>query len=123
MVQPNFTGTSEPLSTVTLSATLLPAGTPFIIGQAEAGSNGSWTITSDVVLADGHYSITATAVDQFGQTVTTIPPSPVVITPSLTIDTVGPVIDGMFFNRLNGQVDYIIQDPPLPNGSPRRRLD
>ena len=117
VVQPNFTGTSEPLSTVTLSATLLPAGTPFIIGQVEAGSNGSWTITSDVALADGHYSITATAVDQFGQTVTTIPPSPVVITPSLTIDTVGPVIDGMFFNRLNGQVDYIIQDPPLPNGS------
>jgi hypothetical protein len=28
-----------------------------------------------------------------------------------TVDTTGPVIDGVFFNRLNGQVDYIIKDP------------
>jgi hypothetical protein len=27
------------------------------------------------------------------------------------------VIDGMFFNRLNGQVDYIIKDPRNPDGS------
>ena len=33
------------------------------------------------------------------------------ITSNLSIDTVGPVITGMFFNRLNGQVDYTIQDP------------
>ena len=33
------------------------------------------------------------------------------ITPDLLIDTKGPVIDGLFFNRLNGQVDYIIKDP------------
>jgi hypothetical protein len=61
-----------------------------------------------VSLPDGTYSITATAVDQFGQTTTTAPD---VITSSLLIDTVGPVIDGLFFNRLNGQVDYTIQDP------------
>ena len=41
---------------------------PFIIGQVEAGSDGSWNIMSDVPLADGHYSITATAIDQFGET-------------------------------------------------------
>jgi hypothetical protein len=115
--QPDFFGKSEPLSTVTLSATLLPSGTPFIIGQVEAGSDGSWNIRSDVPLADGHYSITATAIDQFGQTVVTTPPSPVVITSNLLIDTTGPVIDGMFFNRLNGQVDYIIKNPVNPDGS------
>ena len=31
----------------------------------------------------------------------------------------GPVIDGMYFNRLNGQVDYIIKDPiPASGGAP-----
>ena len=115
--QPDFSGKSEPLSNVTLSATLLPSGTPFIIGQVESGSDGSWSITSDLPLADGHYSITATAIDQFGQTIVTVPPSPIVITSNLLIDTTGPVVAGMFFNRLNGQVDFIIQDPVNPNGS------
>ena len=114
VTQPDFYGSSQPYSTVTLSATLLPSGTPFIIGQVEAGSNGSWNIQSDVLLADGHYAITATAVDQFGQTTTV---APVTITPNLLIDTTGPVVDGMFFNRLNGQVDFIIKDPVLANGS------
>jgi PKD repeat protein len=115
--QPDFSGTAADLSTVTLFATLLPSGTPFIIGQVEAGSNGSWNIQSDVPLADGHYSITATAIDQFGETTVTVPPSPVVITSNLLIDTAGPVIDGMMFNRLNGQVDFIISDPVNPDGS------
>ncbi len=115
--QPDFFGKSEPLSNVTLSATLLPSGTPFIIGQVEAGSDGSWNIESTVALADGHYNFTATAIDQFGQTITTTPPSPVVIDSNLVIDTTGPVVNGMFFNRLNGQVDYIISDPVLHNGS------
>ncbi len=39
------------------------------------------------------------------------------ITSNLLIDTIGPVIDGMFFNRLDGQVDYIIKDPVNPDGS------
>ena len=42
--------------------------------------------------------------------------SPGVITANLQIDTVGPVITGAFFNRLNGEVDYTIQDPA---GAPR----
>ena len=56
--------------------------------RSQAGSDGSWNITSDVALADGHYAITATAVDQFGET--TDRPAPVVITSNLLIDTVGP---------------------------------
>ena len=68
-------------------------------------------------LADGHYQITASAVDQFGVTHTA---TPTVLTANLLIDTLGPVIDGMFFNRLNGQVDYIIEDPVLVSGARRR---
>jgi hypothetical protein len=118
VVRPDFFGTSAPLSTVTLSATLqAPGSTPVVIGQVEAGSDGSWNIQSDIPLADGHYTITATAIDQFGETTVTTPPSPVVINPNLLIDTHGPVVTGLFFNRLNGQIDYTIQDPgPAPSG-------
>jgi hypothetical protein len=112
--QPDFLGTSEPFSHVTLTATntITMAATP--IGAVQAGSDGAWNIKAKVPLADGHYTITATAVDQFGKTTTT---ALVTITSELLIDTVGPVIDGMFFNRLNGQVDYIIKDPVNPDGS------
>jgi len=112
--QPDFFGTSEPFSHVSLFAGLLPGGAPVLIGTVQAGSDGSWNIKSTVALADGTYSITATAVDQFGQTTTVAPD---VITSSLLIDSTGPVIDGLYFNRLNGQVDYIIKDPVNPDGS------
>ncbi len=114
VTQPDFSGTSEPLSHVTLFATSLPGGSPMVIGQVQAGGDGAWKITSGVVLADGRYQITATAVDQFGVTHTA---APAVITANLLVDTHGPVIAGMFFNRLNGQVDYIIKDPgATPSG-------
>ena len=115
VTQPNFFGTSEPLSHVTLSATPIGGGLSQTLGTVQAGSDGSWNITSGVALADGSYQITATAVDQFGETTTT---APVVITPDLVIDTAGPVITGAFFNRLNGQVDFTIQDPSPAAGPP-----
>src|SRR5208337_3769711 len=96
-----------------LFATALPSGAPVQIGQVQAGSDGAWNIKSVIGLTGGHYEITATAVDQFGVTTTT---APTVITANLLIDTTGPVIAGMFFNRLNGQVDYIIQNPALAGG-------
>jgi PKD repeat protein len=112
--QPDFSGTSEPFSHVSLFAALRPSGAPVLIGQVQAGSDGAWNIKSTVRLADGHYAITATAVDQFGKTTTT---APVTINSNLLVDTTGPVIAGAFFNRLNGQVDYIIKDPVNPDGS------
>jgi hypothetical protein len=104
----------EAYAHVSLTATDLATGVATAIGTVQAGSDGSWNIKSTVALPDGTYSITATAVDQFGETTTTAPD---VITSRLVIDTVGPVIDGMFFNHLNGQVDYIIKDPVLADGS------
>jgi hypothetical protein len=117
--QPNFSGTvwatlpggskvPDGYAEVSLTATNLATGVPTAIGTVQAGSDGVWNITSTVALPDGSYSITATAIDQFGQTTTT---SPDVITSSLLIDTVGPIITGAFVNRLNGEVDYTIQDP------------
>ena len=114
--QPDFYGSSEPLDRHPVATPLFPGGTPIHDRPGHAGSDGSWNITSVVPLADGHYSITATAIDQFGITST----GPIVITSNLTVDTHGPVIGAMYFNRLNGQVDYIIQDPVLTSGMRRR---
>ena len=113
--QPDFFGNSEPFSHVTLFATTLARRrSRSRSARSQAGSDGSWNIESRIALADGHYAITATAIDQFGVTTTT---APTVITSDLLIDTHGPVITGMFFNRLNGQVDYTIQDPgATPSG-------
>ncbi len=108
VTQPDFFGSSEAFSHVSLFATPLAGGTSLPIGTVQAGSDGSWNIVSIVALADGHYKITATAIDQFHETTTT---APTVITANLQIDTVGPVITGAFFNRLNGEVDYSITDP------------
>ena len=112
--QPDFFGTSEAFSHVTLDATAIGGGPLVLIGQVQAGSDGSWNIVSSVPLADGSYVITATAVDQFGVTTG----GPTTITNDLVIDTVGPVITNVVWNRLNGQVDYVIQDPsPAPRAS------
>jgi hypothetical protein len=105
--QPNFKGTSEPFSHVVLFETPTTGGPAVQIGQTQAGSDGKWSITSIVPLLDGSYTITATATDQFNVTKTA---APVVITPNLTIDTIGPRITGLVFNRLNGEVDYTIND-------------
>ena len=112
--QPNFYGVSEPFSHISLTATPTGGGPVALIGQTEAGSDGSWTITSNR-LADGSYTIAATAVDQSGKTNVTLPASPVVLLPNaiqgpLVIDTVGPKITTLFFDRLNGQVDVTFQD-------------
>ncbi len=105
--QPDFFGTSQPFSTVSLFETAVGGGISLPIGTVEAGSDGTWNLASTVALADGHYAITATAIDQFHETTTV---SPTVITSNLLIDTTGPVITGMFFNRLNGEVDFTIKD-------------
>ena len=127
VTQPDFFGTvlatlpsgataPEAYAHVSLTATNLSTGVATSIGTVQAGSDGGWNIKSTVALADGSYTITATAVDQFGETTTTAPD---VITSTLLIDTTAPVIDGAFFNRLNGQVDYIIKDPvPASGGAP-----
>ncbi len=113
VTQPDFFGTSQPFSHVSVFATAIATGIVTPIGQVQAGSDGSWNITSGGSLADGHYTITASAVDQFGQTTTV---APVTITSNLLIDTVGPVITGTFWNRLNGEVDFTIQDPNAGSG-------
>ncbi len=115
VTQPDFFGTSEPYSHVSLFATLA-GGSATPIGQVQAGSDGAWNIVSDVPLADGSYTITATAVDQFGVTKTATT-TPVTIVSNLEIDTAGPKVTSLQFNRLNGQIVVTFQDFGGPNNA------
>ena len=111
--QPTFTGSSEPFSHVFLYASVLNADgtvTTNPIAMTQAGSDGSWSVKSFVALADGTYTITATATDQFGMTTGTTGAAPIVITMVLQIDTTGPKVSNVFFNRLSGQVDVTFTD-------------
>ena len=105
--QPNFYGTvwvsgtttPEPFAHVTLFANGVA------VGNTQAGSDGTWSITSNL-LAQGTYTITASATDQFGQTV-----SPVAtIVPKLVVDTAPPVITSLSFDRFDATLAVTFQD-------------
>jgi hypothetical protein len=105
IAQPNFYGTSQPFSNITLYATPVGTTATFVIGHVEAGSDGSWSITSNH-LADGQYLISATATDQFGLN----PTGQFVITPVLTVDTQPPVITNLTFDRFDATLTVTYQD-------------
>ena len=110
VTQPNFFGTSEPLSTIHLFATPSGGGPLALIGQGTTDTSGHWSITSDVKLADGSYIVQANALDASGHTTA----GSVVQTSStggpLVIDTVGPKVTYVQFDRLNGAIDVTYQD-------------
>ena len=85
-----------------------PAGssTPVLIGQGVSNADGAWSITSNQALADGAYTITAIAVDSSGHTIS----STTTIVPNLVIDTVGPKVTSVSFNRFQGQIVVTFQD-------------
>jgi hypothetical protein len=105
ITQPTFTGTSAPFSNITLFATPVGSTLSTIIGRTEAGSDGSWSITSSY-LATGQYVITASATDQFGLN----PVGPFTITPVLTIDTAPPVITALSFDRFDATLTVTFQN-------------
>jgi MYXO-CTERM domain-containing protein len=75
---PIFSGTAEPGSTVTL----LVDGA--VVGTTTANSEGNWTFTPSVPLAEGPHTVTATATDPAGNT---SPPSTAI---TITVDTTAP---------------------------------
>ena len=105
--EPNFVGTtSQPDATVSLYATATGSSTPVLIGTGMSDASGAWSITSTLALANGGYTITAVAVDASGHTVS----STTAIVPSLVIDTVGPKVTSVAFNRFQGQIVVTYQD-------------
>lgn len=108
--QPAFYGTSESSVTVSVYATPTGGGNPILLGKTQTASSGAWSITSTSPLADGQYTVTATAVDQGGVNSTTIQVLPDATQGPLTIDTVGPKVTGFQFDPLTGQFAVTFQD-------------
>ena len=77
-----------------------------MIGQGVSNADDAWSITANQALADGSYAINAIAVDSSGHTVSMNTP----IVPNLVIDTVGPKVTNVFFNRVSGIIQVTIQD-------------
>jgi len=104
VVQPNFIGLTEPNSIVRYFAQT--SGGPVTqIGQGVADASGAYSITVGLPLADGSYVITATTVDAAGVTQATA----TIVNP-LVIDTVGPKVTDLRFNRLDGSLLLGLQD-------------
>jgi hypothetical protein len=106
--QPNFFGTSEPLSTIQLFAQTA-GNAPVLEGQTEADSSGAWSITSDK-LADGSYTITVMATDHAGFTTALTQLLPNASQGPLVIDTVAPRVTNVIFDRPHGMIDVTFQD-------------
>ncbi|MFO0890816.1 MAG: Ig-like domain-containing protein [Isosphaeraceae bacterium] len=105
--QPRFFGTtSEPNAKVFVYAVPSGSGTPIVLGQTASDGNAAWSLTSGVALADGSYRIEARAIDESNHTISEL----TTITPTLVIDTVGPKVADVFFDRLNGLVQPSFQD-------------
>jgi photosystem II stability/assembly factor-like uncharacterized protein len=113
--QPIFDGTAAPFATVQLFAQQPGQPSPSLIGQATAGADGTWSLTS-APLGAGQYSITATSVDQLGHpnspTVTYTAPN---ATGDLIIQTSGPHVASSTFNPSTGQavITYVEDVGPL----------
>ncbi len=107
--QPKFYGMSEPFSTVYVYATPEGSSDAILIGKTQANNSGAWKITSSL-LADGVYTITSTAVDQFGKTQANITILPNANQGPLVIDTHGPKVNNVVFDPHHGQVFITFQD-------------
>ena len=71
VTQPDFFGNSEPFSHVTLFATLRAAGRPSRSARSRPAATARGTSSRASPWPTASYSITATAIDQFGVTTTT----------------------------------------------------
>jgi Bacterial Ig-like domain len=104
---PTFVGNTTPGTTVELfvasgDSAALP-GT--MIGTGAANSAGSWSATVvNAPLADGSYTITAEAVNSFGDVLSAAALGTVVV------DTVGPVITAIKFNRFHDTLTVTYKD-------------
>jgi hypothetical protein len=70
--RPNFLGTSQPGSTVSIFATPVGRRKPVALGKTQANPDGSWSLTSRVALPYGRYVVTASALGTDGLTSETI---------------------------------------------------
>ncbi len=107
--QPRFLGTSKPGSIIYVYATPYPTGgSSFVIGQTEAGPDGTWSVVS-TPLVQGQYTITATAIDPVDRQSSTIQILPNATQGPLTIVTQGPKITAFHLDVLTGEFAVTFQ--------------
>ncbi len=105
---PTFQGTSEPGSLIRVFARPLVngvQGNPVPIASAVTDAAGAWQATALQPLADGAYTIQVTAIDDNGVTTASN-----TLALTLVIDTVGPRVTDVAFDRLGGRAGATLQD-------------
>jgi uncharacterized repeat protein (TIGR01451 family) len=109
ITEPNFNGTSEPGAVVTVYAQPTGGGAAVQIAQTATNSSGFWNVNANQPISNGSYAITAIASDSFGQSLTqTIVPA----SQPLVIDTTGPKVGTIVYNRAAGQLVITVQSSP-----------
>ncbi|WP_165224051.1 beta strand repeat-containing protein [Aquisphaera insulae] len=105
VVQPQFYGLTQPGVTVQLFARA--AGGPglgTLIGTTASDAAGAWSLTSNVALSTGTYTITAVATAANLTTASAELPKP------LVVDTISPVITGVVVNRIGRTIQVTFVD-------------
>ena len=106
--QPAFFGFASPGAIIRYFAQA-SGGSRFQIGQAVADASGGYSLTSQP-LNDGSYTISAEATGSNGVSTASATILPDAARPSLVIDTVGPQLTDLTFNRLIGFVAFAFRD-------------
>ncbi len=107
--QPVFFGLATPGSTVVYTAQG-PGGAAIPIGQAATDASGFYSLQTIPILADGSYTITAQVRDAFGSVSQTAQILPINGGGPLVVDTVGPRVEAVRFDRVRGTLTIGLQD-------------
>lgn len=109
--RPTFEGTADPGSIVQLYVRAEGSSTATLVGQAVVDSLGNWIVRTSK-LADGRYTVTATASNRSGVVTDSIQiaPDPAKGVGPLVIDTVGPRINDLVFAPNEGSFTVTYQD-------------
>jgi large repetitive protein len=101
--RPDFLGGSEPNSTIILSVTSA-SGTQ-LVGAAVTDASGMFSVGTGIPLTDGVYTVHVAATDASGHTTAAY-----ILPQQLVIDTVGPKVTGVQFDRVNGRIFVTFAD-------------
>ena len=108
---PSFEGQTAPGATVQIVATNLGGNRESInMGQATAGADGKWYVTSLIPLADGNYSVALNISRGSDKLTKTIMGGGASAGSALVIDTTSPEITQIGYNVTTGQVRINAQD-------------
>jgi hypothetical protein len=107
--EPRFFGESEPFSDIQLFVAPVGTSTFTKVGQTQTDSSGHWMLTTSTI-QDGTYTVLVKATDESGFTTAQTQILPNGVQGPLVIDTAGPKVTNVQFNRLTGEILVTFQD-------------